>query len=114
MDFLLAVRRQGFRPEHPVWVFVDEHRPRPPIWGDLPLEFELCVLSCDDAGGLDFRGLIGLSVAVTAKRTDNRLRALLRAIQRVRPSDIGGGVPSEGLIFSWNPRLRWQFDEVTP
>jgi hypothetical protein len=111
MDFLLAVRRQGFRPSHPVWVFLDQNRPRPAIWADLPLAFEISIRPADEIARLDFRGLIGLSVAVWAEALTDRLRALLVAIVRCRP-DFLSGVADENLLFAWHPERGWEFDRI--
>jgi hypothetical protein len=112
MNFLLDIRRQGFKPADPVLVFVDADRPKPMIYSDMPLDFEICIRPHDNVFGMDFRGLVGLSVAVVAKEMNDRLRAVLSAIKRANPAFIGGGVPSENLMFAWYPSRGWEFDHV--
>ena len=112
MDFLLHVRRQGVAPDYPVWVYLDENRPRPEIYADLPLTFEISVRPGEEISRLDWRGLTGLSVAVSAPSLTDRLRALLKAIAAVRPAFIGGGAADANLIFAWHPERAWEFCRV--
>ena len=114
MSFLLDIRRQGFKPSSPVFIRLDDdHRTcLPTIYSDIPLSFEINVAADEEIEDQDFRPLIGLSVAVLAPTLNDRLRHLLKAIQRIKPEFIAGGVPSENLIFAWHPSRGWEFANV--
>jgi hypothetical protein len=112
-DLLADIRRQGYRPEWPVHLFLDADRPRPTIYSDMPLEIEVCIKPADRIADLDLWPLAGLSVAVHAGAITDRLRELLRAIVAARPAFIGGACPAEHCLFAWSERTGWQFDRVT-
>ncbi len=111
-DLLSEIRHQGFRPSRPVFVFLDADRPRPKIYCDMPLDIEICVRPGEPIAELDFRSLVGLSIAVSAPANNGRLRELLLAIRRIQPEFIGGGIPSENMIFAWHPLHGWEYAHV--
>lgn len=112
-DLLADIRRQGFRPSRPVFVYLNADRPRPKIFCDMPIDIEICIRPGEAIDSLDFLSLTGLSIAVSAPANDNRLRALLKALQRIQPELIGGGVPSQNLIFAWHPLRGWEHHHVS-
>jgi hypothetical protein len=112
MDFLLAIRKGGMKPSRCVRVYLDENRPRPAIFSDLPLAFEVCVKPGDDIARLDFRGLVGLSVFVVAQSLTNRLRALLKSIVHAKPEFLCGSVADQPVMFGWHPKRGWEFDRI--
>jgi hypothetical protein len=96
-----------------VFVFLDADRPRPEICADLPLDVEICIRPTDDIGDLTFWPVADLDLAIHGGAVANDcLRAALRAIVRVRPRFLAGGVPAEGLLFSWRPGCGWEFAHV--
>ena len=111
-DLLTDIRRQGFRPCGSVFVLLDASRPRPKIYNDMPVTIEICIQPGESIDDLDFRCLVGLSVAVSVSSRDDRMRALLKAIQRVEPEFIGGAAFSENMIFAWHPARGWEFEYV--
>ena len=110
MDLILHLRKQGAKPEWPVTVYLDQDRPRWPIYSDMPILCDVCILPRDDLGALDFRPLRGLVVEVVSMSISDRLKKLLKALRRVEPKGILGGVPSEKLLFSWTPDFGWEVD----
>jgi hypothetical protein len=112
MDLLLSVRLQGFKPELPGTVWLDQNRPRWPIYGDVPMICDVCVLPSEDIAALDLRPLTGLVVEVIAQASSERLKALLKAIRRVSPKGILGGVPAENLLFAWSENHGWEAQHV--
>ena len=111
-DLLAEIRRQGYRPTGTVFVFVDADRPRPKIYSDLPVEVEICIRPTDAIDELDLHCLAGLNVAVSAPSLSDRLRSLLKVIQRARPAFISGGVSSENMVFAWSRQRGWEFFHV--
>ena len=111
-DLLVDIRRQGFRPSLPVFVYLDADRPRPTIFCDMPIEIEICIRPSDVIADLDFRSVTDLVVAVVADSMSDRLRSLLKAIRRVNPSSIGGGIPAQNVIFAWTPLHGWETARV--
>lgn len=112
LDMLLEVRRQGFRPEYPVFVLADRDKPRPPVFVDMPIAFEICIRPSDRVEDLDLRGLIGLSIAVAVDSMNERARNILRAIVKAQPALVAGGALSENLIFCWRPGVGWEHAHV--
>lgn len=111
-DLLVDIRCQGFRPTLPVFVYLDADRPRPTIYRDLPVEIEICIRPSDAIEELDFRSLVDLVVAVVADSMSDRLLSLLKAIRRANPASIGGGIPSQSVIFAWTPAHGWETAHV--
>lgn len=112
-DLLATIRKQGYRPSGPVLVFVDADRPRPKIYTDVPLTVEVCIRPADNIDGLDFWPIADLDLTIHGGTALNdRLRAVLRAITKVRPRFLMGGVPAEHLLFAWHPQRGWEFDHV--
>ena len=112
MDLLLHLRGQGVKPAFPVWVFLDQNRPRERIYCDMPITCDICVLPSDDVSTLDFRGLVGLSIVVFAERKTDRLRALLKAIVKASPEFVSGAAVDDRLLFVWKPNRGWESDVV--
>jgi hypothetical protein len=112
-DLLADIRRQGYRPSDPVWVFIDADRPRPTIYCDMPLEIEVCIRPDASIASLELWPLAGLDVVVHGgNAVTDRLRELLRAIVAIHPSFLMGACPAAGFLFSWSPALNWQFDDL--
>lgn len=112
-DLLASIRRQGFRPSGPVFVFLDADRPRPKIYSDIPLRVEISARAADPIEALTFWPICDLDVHVHGGQALNdRLRATLRAIAKARPRTIMGCVPAERLLFLWRPQCGWEFDRV--
>lgn len=111
-DLLADVRRQGFRPTVPVFVFVDADRRRPKIYSDLPLDIEICIKPTDRLEEIDLWPLRDLDVLVHGIALDDRLRAVLKLIVKQVPRVILGAVPVENLAFCWRPGCAWEFDHV--
>lgn len=110
-DLLASVRKQGYRPNGPVFVFVDADRPRPKIYEDMPLTVEICIRPSDNIDGLEFWPLADLDLAIHGGSVLNdRLRAVLKAITKARPRFLMGAVPAERLLFSWHPQRGWDFN----
>lgn len=112
-DLLATIRKQGYRPSGPVFVFLDADRPRPQIFSDMPLSVEISIRPTDGIENLDFWPLADLDLTIHGGAVLNeRLRAVLKAIIKVRPGFLMGGVPTERLLFSWHPQRGWEFDNV--
>lgn len=112
-DLLATIRKQGYRPSGPVFVFLDADRPRPKIYSDMPLTVEICIRPADEIGGLEFWPLADLDLTIHGGAALNdRLRTVLKAITRARPNFLIGGVPSERLLFAWHPQRGWEFAHV--
>lgn len=112
-DLLASIRRQGYRPSGPVFVFVDADRPRPKIYIDMPLTIEICIRPSDSVDGLEFWPLADLDLSIHGGTALNdRLRAVLKAITKARPRFLIGGVPAERLLFAWQSHRGWEFDHV--
>lgn len=112
-DMLANIRRQGFRPNFPVIVFIDADRPRPKVLSDLPLMLEVCIKPTDQPEDLDFWPVVDLDIAVHGGRqTNDRLRAILKRIVQCRPRFLMGAVPAERLMFAWHPQRGWEFQHV--
>jgi len=112
-DLLAAIRKQGYRPSATVMVFLDADRPHKKIYADLPLTVEVCIRPTDDIGGLEFWPLADLDIAIHGGAAMNdRLREVLRAITKVCPRFLTGGVPAERLIFAWHPQRGWEYAHV--
>lgn len=112
-DLLAEIRRQGYRPTAPVWLFVDADRPRPEIWSDMPLDLEICIKPTDQLQDLDFWPLVDLDIAVHGgSQTNDRLRAILKRLTHFKPRFLMGGVPAERLLFAWHPARGWEFANV--
>lgn len=111
-DLLATIRRQGYRPSGPVFVFVDADRPRPKIYSDMPLTVEICIRPADNIEELDFWPVADLDLTVHADEMSDRLRAVLKSIIKARPRFLMGGIPADGLLFAWHPQRKWEFDHV--
>lgn len=112
-DLLADIRRQGFRPSSPVVICLDADYPRTRIYCDMPLWINICIRPSDSIDSLDLWPLADLDIHVHGGNASNeRLRALLKAIVGIRPRFIMGGVPAEGLIFAWHPQRGWEFDHA--
>lgn len=111
-DLLSEIRRQGFKPQSPVYIFLDADRPRPKIYRDLPLDIEICIRPNELIEAFDYGLLSGLTVAVVAHELNDRLRLLLICIKQAQPLSIGGVVLSENLIYSWAPSMGWDYAHV--
>lgn len=112
-DLLASIRKQGFRPSGPVFVFINSDRPRPKIYADMPLTVEICIRPGDSIEGLEFWPLADLELAIHGGAALNdRLRAALKAITQVRPRFVMGGVPAERLLFAWHPVRGWEYANV--
>ena len=112
-DLLADIRRQGYRPSDSVVIYLDADYPRPRIYSDMPLSIEICIKPSDLIETLDFWPLADLDIHVHGGSASNeRLHALLKAIVKIRPRFIMGGVPVEGLIFAWHPQRGWEFDHA--
>ena len=108
-DLLADIRRQGYRPELPAFVFLDSDRPLPKIYADQPLLIEISVRPRDAIENLDFWPIADLDVHVHGGLAiNNRLRALLRALQGAKPRFLMVGVPREGFIASWSAARGWE------
>jgi len=112
-DFIADVRRQGFRPSGPVFLFLDEDRPRPAIYADMPVTCEVCIKPGDRIEDLDLRPLIDLDLTIHGGSVvSDRLRELLRAVVQARPRFVMGAVPEARFLFAWSPDTGWQYDQV--
>ena len=112
-DLLASIRKQGYRPSGPVFVFVDADRPRPKIYADMPLTVEVCIRPTDTVDTLAFWPLADLDLTIHGGGALNdRLRSILKAITQARPRFLMGGVPADGLLFAWHPVRGWEFDHV--
>jgi hypothetical protein len=111
-DLLADVRRQGFRPSVPVFVFVDANRRRSKIYSDAALDVEICIKPTDRLEEIDLWPLRDLDVLVHGIALDDRLRAVLKLIVKQAPQVILGAVPAENLVFCWRPGRAWEFDHV--
>lgn len=112
-DLLATIRKQGYRPSGLVFVFLDADQPRPKIYVDMPLAVEICIRPTDNISSLDFWPLTDLDLTIHGGTVKNdRLRAVLKAITKVRPRSLVGGVPAERLLFAWNPQRGWEFFHV--
>ncbi len=112
-DLLASIRRQGYRPSGPVFVFIDADRPRPKIYSDMPLTVEICIRPADDTGGLDFWPIADLDLTIHGGAALNdRLRDVLKVITKARPRFLMGCVPAEHLLFAWHPQRGWEYANV--
>lgn len=112
-DLLARIRKQGYRPSGPVFVFIDADRPRPKIYSDMPLTVEICIRSADDIIGLEFWPLADLDLTIHGGvALNDRLRAVLKAITNARPRFLMGSVPAECLLFAWHPQRGWEYAHV--
>jgi hypothetical protein len=112
-DLLASIRKQGYRPSGPVFVFIDTDRPRPKIYSDVPLTLEICIRPADDIAGLEFWPLADLDLTIHGGgKLDDRLRDALKAITKVRPRFLMGGIPAEHLLFAWHPQRGWEYSNV--
>lgn len=112
-DLLASIRRQGYRPDGRVFVFLDADRPRPKIYSDLTLTVEICIRPDDEIAGLEFWPLADLDLTIYGGTALNdRLRELLKAITKARPRFLMGGVPAEKLLFAWHPQRGWEYAHV--
>jgi hypothetical protein len=112
-DLLADIRRQGYRPANPVFVFIDSSRCRTILCSDMPIEVEIIIRPSDDVADLDFWPVRDLFVNLHGlAEMNNRVRAVLRELVRSGARHIMGCVPAERLIFAWRPALGWEFDHV--
>lgn len=112
-DLLASIRRQGFRPGGSVCLFLDADRPRQKIYSDVPLAVEISIRPADDIAGLDFWPLADLDLTIHGgSALNDRLRALLKEVIKVRPRFLMGGVPAERLLFAWHPQRGWEYVHV--
>ena len=112
-DLLASIRRQGYRPSGPVFVFMDTDRHRPKIYADMPLTVEVCIRPSDSIDALEFWPLADLDLTIHGgTELNDRLRDLLKAITKARPRFLMGGVPAERLLFVWRQQGGWEFDRV--
>jgi hypothetical protein len=112
-DLLATIRKQGFRPSGPVFIFLDADRPRPKIYCDVPLTVEICIRPEDDISSLEFWPLADLDLSIHGGAALNdRLRDALKAIAKARPRFLMGGVPADRLLFAWHPVRGWEYANV--
>ena len=112
-DLLASIRKQGYRPSGPVFVFLDADRPRPKIYSDMTLTVEISIRPDHDIGSLEFWPLADLDLTIHGGAALNeRLRAVLKAITKVRPRFLMGAVPAERLLFAWHPQRGWEYAHV--
>lgn len=112
-DMLASIRRQGYRPTGPVFIFLDADRPRPKIYADMPLTVEICIRPADIIEDLDFWPVADLDLSIHGGTALNdRLRAVLKAITKARPRFLMGCVPAEQMLFAWHPQRGWEYAHV--
>ena len=110
IDLLADIRRQGFRPDAGVFVFVNANRPRPRIYSDVPLDLEVCVRSDDRIDRAALWPLADLDIHLHAPATTERFRDVARAVIAARPRFVIGAIPDEGRIFKWSPSAGWSHE----
>lgn len=111
-DLLADIRRQGYRPSGPVLVCLDADLPRPQIYSDTPLEFEICIKPRDRIADLDLWPLVDLDLAIHAPELSDRIREALRAITNAGPRFLMGYAEGASLLFTWDKAQGWQYERV--
>lgn len=94
-------------------MFIDSFRHRPVIYCDMPLEVEIIIRPNDSIDALDFWPVRDLFINLHGlAEMNDRVRVVLKALIKCGARHIMGCVPTENLIFAWDPVRGWEFDYV--